>query len=156
MGQGQEAMAVELLRDAMRKGTWLCLQNVHLCIAWLSVLLSELDGNVPHTNFRLWLTADVHPRFPPALSQKCIKVVVEAPPGFKHNFLRAYDSWTTEFIGDGSPLRAQALFSLAWFHVVMQERRNYLPLGWNKFYEFSVADFKSGAALLDVWVGVEA
>ena len=43
----------------------------------------------------------------------------------------------------------QALFALAWFHAVIQERRNYIPQGWTKFYEFSNADLRSGADIID-------
>lgn len=45
--------------------------------------------------------------------------------------------------------RAQALFVLAWFHAVVQERRTYIPQGWSKFYEFSLADLKAGCDILD-------
>jgi dynein heavy chain 2 len=45
-------------------------------------------------------------------------------------------------------LRAQALFALAWFHAVIQERRSYIPQGWNKFYEFSAADLRSSADVI--------
>ncbi len=29
-----------------------------------------------------------------------------------------------------------------------QERRNYIPQGWSKFYEFSYADLRSGADVM--------
>ena len=43
----------------------------------------------------------------------------------------------------------QALFALAWFHAVVQERRNFIPQGWTKFYEFSLGDLRAGADILD-------
>ena len=52
----------------------------------------------------------------------------QAPPGIKKNLQRTYDSWSPEFISRGkSSIRAQALFVLAWFHAIVQERRNYIP-----------------------------
>lgn len=51
-------------------------------------------------------------------------------------------------IAGESITRAQALFALAWFHAVIQERRNYIPQGWNKFYEFSAADLRSSAHII--------
>ena len=52
----------------------------------------------------------------------------QAPPGVKKNLLRTYESWTPEYVGkNGMVVRSQALFALAWFHAVMQERRNYIP-----------------------------
>jgi dynein heavy chain 2, cytosolic len=53
-------------------------------------------------------------------------------------------------ISQGSVTRAQTLFSLAWFHAVIQERRNYIPQGWNKFYEFSAADLRSSVEIINV------
>lgn len=45
--------------------------------------------------------------------------------------------------------RAQLLFMLAWFHAIVQERRTYVPQGWTKAYEFSFADLRSGAMVVD-------
>ena len=100
-----------------------------------------------HTDFRLWLTSEVHPRFPTILLQSSFKVTYEvsecthlhwqsaqlnyvifqSPPGVKKNLQRTYESWSSEYIGQGNSLRAQALFSLAWLHAIVQERRNYIP-----------------------------
>lgn len=53
---------------------------------------------------------------------------LQAPPGVKRNLMRTYESWNPEYISkSGSVLRAQALFALAWFHAVVQERRIYIP-----------------------------
>ena len=41
------------------------------------------------------------------------------------------------------------MFVLAWFHAIVQERRNYIPQGWTKFYEFSNADLRVGADIID-------
>jgi len=68
----------------------------------------------------------------------------------KKNLLRTYEGWTPEYIANGSVIRAQSLFSLAWFHAIVQERRMYIPQGWAKFYEFSNTDLRSCAELLDV------
>jgi dynein heavy chain 2, cytosolic len=73
--------------------------------------------------------------------------------GVKKSLQRIYDNWSPAFVSEGSVLRAQALFALAWFHAVIQERRNFLPQGWNKFYEFSAADLRSGAELIDAMCG---
>jgi dynein heavy chain 2 len=63
---------------------------------------------------------------------------------------RTLDIWTPDFIAKGSQLRVQLLFILAWFHAIVQERRSYIPQGWIKFYEFSVADLKAGSELVSV------
>ncbi|KAI8824969.1 dynein heavy chain and region D6 of dynein motor-domain-containing protein [Fimicolochytrium jonesii] len=148
MGQGQGDTALSMLRDGMRSGGWVCLQNVHLVTSWLPILEKEIASSKPHEKFRLWLTSEAHANFPSSLLQNCLKITVEAPPGVKNNLLRTYEAWTPAFIADGPVHRAQALFGLAWFHAVIQERRTYIPQGWNKFYEFSAADLRSSAELI--------
>lgn len=55
-----------------------------------------------------------------------LQVSFEAPPGVKRNLQRTYDAWGPDFISQGSPLQAQLLFMLAWFHAIVQERRAYM------------------------------
>lgn len=59
--------------------------------------------------------------------QASLKITFEAPPGVKKNLQRTYDAWSADHVKAGSGLRAQLLFALAWFHAVVQERRNYIP-----------------------------
>ncbi|XP_061575223.1 dynein cytoplasmic 2 heavy chain 1 isoform X3 [Cololabis saira] len=150
MGQGQADLALATLRECSRNGDWLCLKNLHLVTAWLPLLEKELNALCPKATFRLWLTAEVHSRFPPILLQSSLKITYEAPPGLKKNLLRTYESWTPEQISKGGNLaRAQSFFCLAWFHAVCQERRNYIPQGWTKFYEFSLSDLRAGFEIID-------
>ena len=118
--------------------------------AWLPSLEKELNGLEPHPQFRLWLTTETHPHFPPILLQSSLKLTHEAPPGVKRNLMRTYQSWSQEFIERGrSVVRSQALFALAWFHAVVQERRMLIPQGWSKFYEFSLADLRAGTSIVE-------
>eukprot|EP00899_Mesostigma_viride_P029629 jgi/Mesvir1/9851/Mv22388-RA.1 len=149
MGQGQTEQALMLLRECAQSGDWLCLKNVHLVVGWLPTLEKEVFALRPHAEFRLWLSSEPHNKFPPSLLENCLKVTYEAPPGLKKNLLRTYDSWDKDFIASGSPVRAQLLFVLAWFHAVVQERRSYIPQGWSQFYEFSFADLRSGTDILE-------
>lgn len=67
----------------------------------------------------------------------------------KKNLQRTYASWGPEFISmNGQGQRAKALFALACFHAVVQERRTFIPQGWAKFYEFSDADLRAGSEVL--------
>ncbi|KAL2095874.1 hypothetical protein ACEWY4_008022 [Coilia grayii] len=150
MGQGQADLALQTLRECARNGEWLCLKNLHLVTAWLPLLEKELNAMQPKAGFRLWLTAEVHPKFTPILLQSSLKITYEAPPGLKKNLLRTYESWSLEQVSKGGLLaRSQALFCLAWFHAVCQERRNYIPQGWTKFYEFSLSDLRAGYDIID-------
>lgn len=77
-------------------------------------------------------------------------ISTQAPPGVKRNLIRTYESWTPEYVArGGNVVRSQALFALAWFHAVMQERRMYIPQGWTKFYEFSTSDLRAGADIIE-------
>ncbi|EMP37963.1 Cytoplasmic dynein 2 heavy chain 1 [Chelonia mydas] len=150
MGQGQADLAIQTLKECARNGEWLCLKNLHLVVSWLPILEKELNTLQPQPNFRLWLTAEVHPKFAPILLQSSLKITYEAPPGLKKNLMRTYESWSPEQISKkGNLSRAHALFSLAWFHAACQERRNYIPQGWTKFYEFSLSDLRAGYDVID-------
>lgn len=143
-------IAIELLKRCSTNGEWLCLKNLHLVVAWLPQLEKELNLLKPSEKFRLWLTTETHPNFPTILLQCSLKLTYESPPGIKKNLQRAYENWTPEFIGKNNLVyRSQALFVLAWFHAIVQERRNYIPQGWTKFYEFSNADLRVGADIID-------
>lgn len=150
MGQGQADLAIQMLKECARNGDWLCLKNLHLVVSWLPVLEKELNTLQPKDSFRLWLTAEVHPNFTPILLQSSLKITYESPPGLKKNLMRTYESWTPEQISKRDNIhRAHALFSLAWFHAACQERRNYIPQGWTKFYEFSLSDLRAGYHVID-------
>ena len=88
------------------------------------------------------------------LLQQSLKITFEAPPGCR-NLQRTYESLMhREFVEKGPPARAQLLFVLSWFHAVLQERRTYIPQGWTKFYEFSPADLRSAADIVDATLGM--
>ena len=149
MGQGQAEEAMRLLAECARTGQWLCLKNLHLVVAWLPTLEKEIYALQAHEEFRLFLTSEQHDKFPSSLLEGCLKITYEAPPGLKRNVSRTYEAWSPQYISEGTPLRAKLLFLLAWFHAVVQERRAYVPQGWSKFYEFSFADLRSGADIID-------
>ena len=53
----------------------------------------------------------------------------------KRNLSRTYESWSPEYIAKGGNIvKSQALFALAWFHAVVQERRMYIPQVWVCLY----------------------
>lgn len=130
MGGGQNDLALDMLRDAAKKGQWLCLKNLHLVVSFLSTLEKEFKGLTDsHDRFRLFLTTEPHAHFPSILLENCFKISYEAPPGLKQNISRIL---STQSI-DGSST-GKLMLTLSYFHAVIQERRNYIPQGWTKSY----------------------
>eukprot|EP01116_Phalansterium_solitarium_P024805 TRINITY_DN91_c0_g1_i4.p1 TRINITY_DN91_c0_g1~~TRINITY_DN91_c0_g1_i4.p1 ORF type:complete len:4085 (+),score=2013.94 TRINITY_DN91_c0_g1_i4:171-12425(+) len=149
MGQGQQEAALDALRRGAREGDWVLLKNMHLAISWLPTLEKELTAMTPHDEFRLYLTSEPHQKFSAILLQSSLKITYEAPPGLKKNLQRTFEVWSPEYFSMGTALRAQSLFALAWFHAIIQERRTFIPQGWSKFYEFSMADLRASAEIID-------
>lgn len=149
LGSGQTNAALDAVTAAARTGGWVLLKNLHLVAAWLPVLEKAVNSLTPHASFRLFFTTEEHPAFPPLLLQQSLKISFEAPPGVKANMLRTLESWDSGYLAAGSLARAQLLFLLAYFHAIVQERRNYLPQGWTKFYEFSTSDARAAADTID-------
>uniref|UniRef100_A0A803SUA0 Dynein cytoplasmic 2 heavy chain 1 n=1 Tax=Anolis carolinensis TaxID=28377 RepID=A0A803SUA0_ANOCA len=77
MGQGQADLAIQTVKECARTGEWLCLKNLHLVVSWLPILEKELNNLQPKPGFRLWLTAEVHPKFSPILLQSSLKITYE-------------------------------------------------------------------------------
>ena len=150
LGQGQGKIALEMLDTAAQRGHWLMLQNCHLLVKWLHDLEKALDNlKSPHPEFRLWLTTDPSDKFPIGILQRSIKVVSEPPNGLKLNlratFSKIADVALTE---EECPHVAYRplVYTLAFFHAIVQERRKYGRIGWNVAYDFNESDF--GACLL--------
>jgi dynein heavy chain 2 len=152
MGGGQQEIAEKMLMDAREKGHWLCLKNLHLVVSWLPQLEKQLSIGEPHKDFRLWLTTEAHAEFPAILLQQSFKITYESPPGIKKNLQSTFENWSPEFFEKGKSIaRSRILFLLAWFHAVIQERRNFIPQGWSEFYEFSPSDLRVAANLVDAF-----
>ena len=154
LGQGQGPIALQLLETAVNRGQWLMLQNCHLLVRWLKDLEKSLDKiEKPHKDFRLWLTTEPTPSFPIGILQRSLKVVTEPPNGLKLNLRSNYFKLEPGALEEcAHPAFKSAVYVLAFFHAVVQERRKYGKIGWNVSYDFNESDFKVALTILKTYL----
>lgn len=154
--------ADEAINRATKSGTWVLLKNVHLSPNWLSQLEKLLHGlqleRKTNPNFRLFMTAEVHPKLPANLLRRAHVFVFEPPPGVKANLSHTFTSTlsNTQRVDRPPAERSRLHLMASWFHAVVQERLRYAPVGWSKMYEFNESDLKYSLDTIDTWVSIAA
>ncbi|XP_041975803.1 dynein beta chain, ciliary [Aricia agestis] len=149
LGQGQEVVAEQAMDEALKKGHWVVLQNIHLVKKWLPSLEKKMESFALgcDAQFRLFMSAEPAATptahiIPQGILESSIKITNEPPTGMQANLHKALDNFnqeTLEMCGKEAEFKA-ILFALCYFHAVVAERRKFGPQGWNKIYPFNVGD----------------
>ena len=143
-----------IISQAVKSGDWVCLQNCHLAKSWMLSLEQIVEGlqsdQDTHPEFRLWLTSMPAKHFPVPVLQNGIKITMEPPKGVRANVLRSFADLPDNYLEScEKPAEFKKLvFACSFFHAVIQERRKFGPLGWNKAYDFSNSDLETSMMTL--------
>lgn len=156
LGDKQGPKAERLINEGMEKGNWVMLENCHLAQSWMPDLerlvksIQERPAEKIHPDFILYLTSSPADYFPVAVLQNSLKMTTEPPRGIKANFTRSLNSLDSSFL-DGAPLKEamhRLTLGLCFLHAILQERKKFGPLGWNKKYDFNDSDFETSKNVL--------
>lgn len=128
------------------------LENCDVEESWLSELdkihLKMLNTDI-NEDFRLWCITKPTKKFPITVIRSSIKLTSDSPNGLRSSALKhfsteplANDKFFSCAFGENSRnFWLKSVFSLVIFHAVVNERKQYGSIGWNRAYDFGVNDF---------------
>jgi len=137
---------------AAKKGSWVLLKNVHLAPGWLNEMEKMTHRLKKKANFRLFLTAEIHPKIPVTLLQRSCILIFEPPLGIKASLTRTLNGIPALRFDQKPEERSRLYLLLGWLHAVTLERLRYEPIGWSKQFEFSETDLQCGLDAIDEWI----
>ncbi|KAJ9453409.1 Dynein-1-beta heavy chain [Diplonema papillatum] len=151
LGQDQGPKAQAMIERGRNEGEWVYLQNCHVYTSWMPTLerimedlAQKASAGQVHPNFRLWLTSNPSTAFPVSVLQMGLKLTREPPKGLRANLKDSFNAINDELWAEQDEKKQlewkKLIFSLVFFHGLVQERRKFGALGWNIAYEWSGPD----------------
>lgn len=143
VGKGQENSNLSLVQRGAENGEIICVKNVHLMPQFLQKIELKLKSIEIHNNFKIVYICETEKNVPQNLLNKCKKLLMEPPNGIKHKIFSLLEQHQA-VVREKRDYRHMKLFvALFILHSILQERRNFIPQGWCKYYEFCDADVKA-------------
>ena len=143
VGKGQEVANISLIQRGAENGEIICVKNVHLMPQFLQKIELKLKSIKIHEKFKLVYVCETDKNIPKNLINKCKKLLMEPPNGIKHKIFHLLEQHQA-VVREKRDYRHMKLFlALFILHSILQERRNFIPQGWCKWYEFGDADVKA-------------
>ena len=126
----------------------LCISNLHLFVNWLPKLARLCLDHVTTTQNALKgygggskkislvvLISETEAEMPINLMELCSKFKYQPPTGLQAQLTGLLEQ---------SNRNDAELVQFAYLHVICSERRNYVPIGWLKYYEFGLNEYQTG------------
>ncbi|KAK9451852.1 dynein heavy chain, N-terminal region 1-domain-containing protein [Limtongia smithiae] len=155
LGSEESTMAADrAIAEAASNGHWVLLKNVHLAPSWLDLWAKRMHMLQLSSSFRLFLSMEMTRGSPPPIEllRSSRILTFEPPPGIRANMRDSLASISSDEISADPVERTRLYFLLSWFHAVVQERARYGTSGWNKFYDFTNADYEFARYIIDKWL----
>ena len=159
LGQGQGPIAERVVEASSRSGDWVCLQNCHLALSWLSKLEQIIEKmqaspELIHKDFRLWCTSMPTSSFPVPILQNGIKITNEPPRGLRANLMRTFLDMNDEDyeVSSNPNVFKRLALATAFFNALILERRKFGAVGWNIPYDWMNSDLKAAMTQVRMYV----
>jgi len=154
MGQGQEIIADNALKEAGKNGNWVMFQNVHLMQTWMKTFERNFEIVVEdgaHKDFRCFVSSEPPPMpmmeiIPESILQNSLKVANEAAADLKSNIRKAFSKFDESHFERAKTHKENEfkalLYGLCMFHSLILGRRKFGAQGWSRKYNFNDGDLR--------------